>query len=501
MAKQSPSEQLDKVIGRLLGAPGTPIPRDEAARPFDPAFSPVIEVIAALRDLPRPDFKARLKSDLERRTSMATPRMTPEFRASAIPYLSVRGAANALDFYKKAFGAKEVLRLMQPDGRIGHAEIDIDGAKIFLADEFPEAGFNSPESLGGSPVQISLQVEDVDAMARGAILAGASVVRPVANQFYGARSGHFRDPFGYTWVISTLTERLSPEEMQRRIDAMGSEPNAESQAQAQQPPAVNYIREGFHTVTPYLIIPGAAKWIDFVKQAFDAEEKFRAQRPGTPAGEAVSDVIMHAEVQIGDSMIEVADANPQFPAMPMTLLLRVDDPDAVFERAVSAGAETIQPVRDRDYGTRAGNVRDPFGNMWDIGKPFPGDKIFREFRSVTPHLYATNAAGLIEFLKTAFGGVEVYRVQHPDGGIPHAQVRIGDSIVALAGGHGPYQPRPSTIHLYVPDTDALYRQALRAGAESIQAPTDQPYGDRSAGVRDPFGNRWFIATHVRDVAF
>jgi PhnB protein len=108
---------------------------------------------------------------------------------------------------------------------------------------------------------------------------------------------------------------------------------------------------------------------------------------------------------------------------------------------------------------------------------------------------------LIEFIEKAFGGKEVYRAEMPGGGIPHAQVRIGDSIVALAGGHGPYTPMPTTLHLYVPDTDALYQQALAAGAASIQAPADQPYGDRSAGVTDPFGNRWFIATHIKDVAF
>lgn len=493
MAKQSPSEQLDKVIGALLGPPDAPIPGEGAASPPDASLSAVVEVVAVLRDLPRPDFKARLKSELERRSSMAaTAKPVPEFRASATPYLSVRGAADAMEFYKRAFGAKEVLRLMQPDGRIGHAEIDISGAKIYLADEFPEIGFRSPESLGGSPVQISLQVEDVDSVARRAVEAGATVVQPVADQFYGARSGHFRDPFGYTWVISTLTERLSPAEMRRRNDEVSGRQEAASRQSEAARHQVSYIRAGFHTVTPYLIISDAAKWIDFVKEAFGAEEKFRAQRPG-------SDTIMHAEVQIGDSMIELADANPQFPAMPMTLLLRVDDPDAAYDRAISAGAETVQPVTDRDYGTRAGNVRDAFGNTWDIGKPFPDDKIFQEFRSVTPHLYATQPADFIEFLKAAFGGVEVYRVQHPDGGIPHAQVRIGDSVIALAGGHGPFQPRPSTIHLYVRDTDGIYEQALRAGAESIQPPVDQPYGDRSAGVRDPFGNRWFIATHVRDV--
>jgi len=424
-------------------------------------------------------------------------RAVPEFRASAVPYLSIRGAAAAIEFYKRAFGATEELRLTQPDGRIGHAEIDISGARVFLADEFEEIGFRSPESLGGSPILISLQVEDVDAMANRAIEAGATVVRPVADQFYGARSGQFRDPFGYTWVISTLTERLSPEEMQRRNDELSRQPapaSAQTKSAEQRAP---YVREGFHSITPYLIITGAGKWIEFVKQAFSAEERFRVRRPGPAADEAgAEDMIMHAEVKIGDSMIELADANPQFPPTPCTLLLRVPDVDVVYDRAVSAGATIFDPVKDQPYGSRGGTVRDAAGNRWHIFDPTPDNKIFADFRSITPHLYAHRPVELINFLRQAFGGEEIYRAQTPEGGIPHAQVRIGDSIIALAGGHGPYAPMPSTLHLYVPDADATYEQALRAGATSIQRPANQSYGERNAGVTDPFGNRWFMATPI-----
>lgn len=449
----------------------------------------VTDFFPSLRDLPRASFKARLKADLERRASMASSaKAAPEFRVTATPYLSVRGAAAAIEFYEKAFGATELFRLNQPDGRIGHATIDIGGAKIYLADEFPEIGFKSPESLGGSPVLIHLDVPDVDAAARRAIAAGATVVRPVADQFYGDRSGQFRDPFGYTWTLSTRKEEVSPAEMQRRSEEL-------SRRESRVPGAVKFIREGFHTVTPYLIIPNASQWIDFVKRAFGAEEHFRTARPGA------EDVIMHAEVKIGDSIIEAADANPEYPATPMTLLLRVSDPDAVYERAIEAGAERFDPVTDHDYGTRAGTVKDASGNRWHIFAPTPDNKIFGAFGSITPHLYATQPAQLIEFIEKAFGAKEIYRAEMPGGGIPHAQVRIGDSIVALAGGRGPYTPTPSTLHLYVPDTDAIYAQALAAGATSIQPPADQPYGDRSAGVTDPFGNRWFIATHIRDVAF
>ncbi len=496
MANQTQSEQLDKVIERLLGPAGAPLSPADAAPPFAMTFAPVIEVIRDLANLPRPDFRTYLKVDLERRVSMASSaKAAQEVRTTATPYLSVRGASAAIEFYKKAFGAREVTRLVQPDGRIGHAEINIDGARIMLADEFPEIGFRSPESLGGSPVNIHLDVPDVDAVARQAIAAGAKLVRPVTDQFYGDRSGQLSDPFGYTWTVSTHKETMTTEEMQRRMDEMADQQSGASVQVDEAATPVKFIREGFHSITPYLIISGAAQWIDFVKQAFGAEERFRAKRPGA------EDIIMHAEVKIGDSMIELADTNPEYPAMPSTLLLRVDDPDAVYNRALEAGATVMDPIRDQPYGSRGGTVLDVAGNRLHISKPTgAGVEIFKDFRSVTPHLYAQRPVDLIEFLQRAFGGEETYRAEMPDGSIPHAQVRIGDSIVALAGGHGPYTPMPTTLHLYVPDTDSVYEHALRAGATSIQPPADQPYGDRSAGVMDPFGNRWFIATHLRDVA-
>ena len=263
-------------------------------------------------------------------------------------------------------------------------------------------------------------------------------------------------------------------------------------------PAAHFIRPGFHTITPYLILSGAARWIDFVKRAFDAEEKFRAQRPGTPAGVAGADAIMHAEVQIGDSMIEVADAVPQYPAQPGAIWLRVPDVDRTYRRAIEAGATSIHDPADQDYGSRDAGVADLCGNSWYLYTPNPG--VFEGLRSVTPYLHPVHGAEVIEFLRKAFNAEETYRAQSPDGVIHHAQVRIGDSMIGMGDAHGPYQPMPTTLHLYVPNTDSLYEQALSAGAESLQPPADQPYGDRSAGVRDPYGNRWFIATHVRDVA-
>jgi PhnB protein len=144
----------------------------------------------------------------------------PEGYRTATPYLIVNGAASAIEFYKKAFKATEVMRFAQPDGKVGHAEILIGDSRIMLADEYPEMGHRGPQSFGGSPVSIHLYVEDVDALASQAVSAGAKVKQPVKDQFYGDRSGTFEDPFGHVWHISTRKEDLSLEEMQKRAAAM-----------------------------------------------------------------------------------------------------------------------------------------------------------------------------------------------------------------------------------------------------------------------------------------
>lgn len=137
-------------------------------------------------------------------------------------YLIIRSAARALEFYKRAFGATEVLRLPGPDGTIGHAEIRIGDGHVMLADEKLDMGYRGPESFGGSPVSLMFYVEDVDARFAQALAAGATVKHPVKDQFYGDRSGSITDPFGYVWTIATHVEDIAPDEMQRRIAAMMS---------------------------------------------------------------------------------------------------------------------------------------------------------------------------------------------------------------------------------------------------------------------------------------
>jgi PhnB protein len=146
----------------------------------------------------------------------------PKGMEGATPYLSCRDAAGAIAFYKEAFGAVETVRMAGPDGRIGHAELKIGAATIMLADEHPEIGFRSPRSLGGSPVTIHVYVLDVDAFVARASAAGATVTRPVADQFYGDRSAQLEDPSGHRWSIATHVEDVAPDELERRFRAMTS---------------------------------------------------------------------------------------------------------------------------------------------------------------------------------------------------------------------------------------------------------------------------------------
>jgi uncharacterized glyoxalase superfamily protein PhnB len=250
---------------------------------------------------------------------------------------------------------------------------------------------------------------------------------------------------------------------------------------------VNPIREGFHTITPYLIVNDAVRFIDFLKASFGAEEKLRVPRPdGT---------IMHAEMRIGDSPLELSDGSEQYRPRPASIHLYLPDTDAAYQKALAAGATSIHEVREMPYGERSGAVTDPFGNNWYIATYHGASHIPAGLRTVNPYLHPIGTGRLIEFYKQAFGAeeVEVYR-EPADGPIVHAKIRIGDSVLEMGEAHGQYQPVPMGLHMYVENVDAVYDRALKAGATSLSAPADQPYGERNGGVVDPGGNQWFIAS-------
>jgi PhnB protein len=150
---------------------------------------------------------------------MNTKPIPPNYH-TVTPYLIVKGAARAIEFYRQNFGASELMRVPGPDGKVMHAEIKIGDSTVMLADEFPEMGAISPQSIGGTPVGLLLYVEDVDAVTAQAVAAGAKLFKPVQDQFYGDRSGTITDPFGHRWTIATHKEDVSPEEIRRRMEAM-----------------------------------------------------------------------------------------------------------------------------------------------------------------------------------------------------------------------------------------------------------------------------------------
>jgi PhnB protein len=147
----------------------------------------------------------------------------PDGYHSVTAYLIIKDAARGIEFYKKAFGATELMRIADPSGKVMHAEIKLGNSIVMLADEFPERDIRSPQALGGSPVGIMLYVPDVDAVFNRSVAAGATVEMPVKDQFYGDRSGTLKDPFGHKWTIATHTEDVPPEEMEKRAKAAMSQ--------------------------------------------------------------------------------------------------------------------------------------------------------------------------------------------------------------------------------------------------------------------------------------
>jgi PhnB protein len=148
------------------------------------------------------------------------PNPVPDNQSGPTPYLTVNSGAAAIDFYKSAFGAVELMRIQEDNGRVGHAELKIGGGIIMVSDEYPEMGVCSPQTVGGSPVAIHLYVEDVDAVFSRAIAAGSKELRPVEDQFYGDRAGKLADPFGHLWFLATHKEDLTGEEIAGRARAM-----------------------------------------------------------------------------------------------------------------------------------------------------------------------------------------------------------------------------------------------------------------------------------------
>jgi PhnB protein len=259
--------------------------------------------------------------------------------------------------------------------------------------------------------------------------------------------------------------------------------------ETQQPPP--HVRAGYHTITPYLTVGRAEQLVEFVKTAFGGVEVFRTT--GSAGG-------LHAEITVGDSKLMIGGYEG-VAEIPTALHLYVRDADAVYQRALEAGGTSLEEPVDQFYGDREAGIKDTTGNVWWIAthKLGPAETYIPEgLRPVTPFLHPIDAPGLIEFMKQAFDAEEISRYQSPEGMIHHATVRIGDSMIEMGEAHGDAQPMPPALYLYVENLEETYQRALNSGASSLQPPTDQPYGDRTAWVKDAWDNIWYLATPIAE---
>jgi len=253
----------------------------------------------------------------------------------------------------------------------------------------------------------------------------------------------------------------------------------------------DYRPSGFRALTPGISAEGSDRLAEFIERAFGG-----VRRDCTRNAEGA---IAHGEIQIGDSIVEIAEARPEWPARPCGIHLYNPDTDALFRRAVDAGARVERAPEDEPYGDRAASLKDPAGNYWFLATRIQNGPVPQGFGTLTPYLISRGADAVIAFMKSAFGATELGRYPTGDGKVMHAGLRIDDSMIEIADDGGACGPMPCGLHLYVPDADATYARAIAAGATSLYEPRDQFYGDREGGAQDPAGNHWYIATHVEDV--
>lgn len=236
-------------------------------------------------------------------------------------------------------------------------------------------------------------------------------------------------------------------------------------------------------VRPYFIVKGADDLIAFLQQTFDAELLLRVPTP--------ENTVMHAEVRVGDSFIEMGDAGGQSEPLAAPAHVYIENVDEAYRRAIAAGATSLYEPTNQPYGDREAGVVDARGIQWFLATRLEGGPRPEGFGTVTSGFRAAGAKQLVEFLEKAFGAV------HVSGGMEHAEIRVGETMIELGEPHGQWGPTRGAFHVFVSDCDAVYAEALRAGATSIWPPEDKPYGERSGGVTDAWGNHWYIAEPIK----
>jgi PhnB protein len=299
----------------------------------DAELAGLLEVAADLRGMPNDDFREHLAGEIARaaaggpRGANMTTTRVPEIREgirTIIPYLRIERVADLLEFVKQAFGAVETTRAVG-SARGLHAEARLGDSRVMMG------GFQGMPSM---PTALHVYVEDADSIYERALGAGATALQAPVDQPYGDREAAVKDPFGNHWCIATHTAG----------------------------PSGAHRPAGLRTVTPYLHPRGAGRLIEFLTEAFGAEERDRHESP--------DGVIRHATVRLGDSVIEMGEAHDQWQPMP-AIYAYVEDVDALYQHAVRAGAVPVEPPRDQPYGDRPAHVEDPHGNTWYLAQPIP----------------------------------------------------------------------------------------------------------------------------------
>src|SRR5579863_6736148 len=253
-------EQLNKAVDAMLAR------NDGQVSKAGTEIEPLTRIAADLRNLPSASFKARLKSEFEGRKPMsAVAEPVAAVHASASPRLAFRDPGKAIEFYKRALGAKETFRFQVGD-QIPHAELMIGNSAINITGEWPEGGRFSIETLGASPVSMSVRVDDVDSFAEHAVASGMKLVREARDQFYGSRDALLQDPFGYAWTVFTVKEEMPVEEMHRRMKGLTHGPKG-GRISAKDEVKVDPVPRGFHTVTPYMVAADGDAILAFARNA------------------------------------------------------------------------------------------------------------------------------------------------------------------------------------------------------------------------------------------
>jgi len=254
------------------------------------------------------------------------------------------------------------------------------------------------------------------------------------------------------------------------------------------------VRKDFRTVTPYLVVADVRREVEFLKDVFGAKGKILGGL-GSKGG-------FHSEFRIGDSMLMIGGGGKgsewQGQAVPAALHVYVEDVDRVYQRAMNAGATSLMPPTDMNYGERGAAIEDVGGNHWYVATAFGPSHVPAGLPTVMPFFNPVGAPKMIEFLKVALNAEEIGVHRSASGVVQHAKLRIGDSVVEIGEAHGQWQSRPMQFMVYVSDCDESYDCAMRAeGAISISAPANTPYVGRSGAIKDPWGNTWYLSSQTQ----